>query len=265
MGSDRVGSTSHARPALVTTMFRGLTAPWRNPRECSVSRPRSTSIAIARVRSQGDAPCAITSSSAVPSRNGRRVRVTSSVDSMSVGRISRVHTARFSSAGGSWAGQWLSQFLDHDGGAVRSLRAEHAEDSAAVGDDPVDVDPVQDRRTLDGVASHQRLQRSLEEGVARGIGIARIGAEAPARPRRLVMSVLQRFDLTLARRHDRSQIPGDLRHLFLDHLEVVGAHRHGSQGGRHPDGPHPSLEPQERDLAHHVSRVRASSRPHRPS
>ena len=64
---------------------------------------------------------------------------------------------------------------------------------------------------------------------------------------------LQRFDLTLARRHDRSQIPGDLRHLFLDHLEVVGAHRHGSQGGRHPDGPHPSLEPQERDLAHHVS------------
>ena len=169
------------------------------------------------------------------------------------------------------AGQRLGQLLDDDGGAVRSLRAEHAEDSAAVGDDPVDVDPIQDRRTLDGVASHQRLQRCLEEGDPRGIGIARVGAEARARSRpdrsqpRLDMSVLQRFDLALARRHDRSQVPGDLRHLFLDHLEVVGAHRHGAQRRTSP-GRSPSVA----GTAGARSRpprlpVRASSGPHRPS
>src|SRR5215210_3196454 len=73
-------------------------------------------------------------------------------------------------------------------------------------------------------------------------------------------SVLPRLrELPLARCHDGTQLARDLGHLLLDQLEVVRAHRDRPDRRRDPDGRHPTLEPQERDLADHVPR---SDRPH---
>jgi hypothetical protein len=64
---------------------------------------------------------------------------------------------------GERAGPRPGQLLDDDGGTARSVRAEPAHDPGSVGDHPVEADPIQDRRDLDGVASH-----SASPGMPRG-------------------------------------------------------------------------------------------------